>query len=388
MIHKAFQFKLKPTRAQAALFAQYAGASRWVWNEMLAERKRTFEASGRSPSMYEQMRRLTALKQEAATAWLGTIHSQVLQEPIKHLGRAFQDFWDKRAAFPRFKSRKQTHQAFSYPQGVKVDENLVYLPKIGWVRFHKSRDVEGTIKRAAVKRKASGWYVSILCEVELRDPEPVNPTPATTLGIDLGLRDFVATSDGERVPAPKFLRKAEKKLAKAQRALSRKQKGSNRRGKQREKVARLHEHVANARQDFLHKLSTRLVSENQAIVVEDLSVKGLARTRLAKSIHDAGWGEFVRQLAYKCEWQGKVFHRIDRFFPSSKLHAACGTLNILSLSDRTFACQGCGELIDRDLNAAQNIKQHGLLIVLAAGQTDSLNARGQTVRPAFVGASG
>jgi putative transposase len=387
IINKAFQFKLKPTGEQAALFAQYAGASRWVWNEMLAERKRVFEQAGKAPSMYEQMRRLTALKQEEATAWLGAIHSQVLQEPIKHLQRAFQNFFDKQASYPRFKSRKQTHQAFSYPQGVRVQANQVYLPKLGWVHFHKSREIEGEIKRATIRRKASGWYVSLICELEIT-PQPVCPTPDTTLGVDLGLTDFLVASDGERIRTPRLLRKAEKKLRKAQQSLSRKQQGSNRRRKQREKVARLHEHVANARLDFLHKLSTRLVCENQAVIAEDLSVKGLARTRLAKSIHDAGWGEFLRQVAYKCAWQGKVFHQIDRFFPASKLHAACGTLNTLSLSDRTFACQGCGQTLDRDHNAALNIQQQGLLMVLAAGQTDSLNARGQTVRPASAGMSG
>ena len=145
MINKAVQFKLKPTRVQEKLFWQYAGAARWGWNTMLADRQQAFDASGKSPSMYEQMRQLTILKQEEATAWLGTIQSQVLQEPVKHLQRAFQNFFEKRAAYPRFKSRKSTHQAFSYPQGVKVDENQVYLPKIGWVRFRKSRAVEGTI---------------------------------------------------------------------------------------------------------------------------------------------------------------------------------------------------------------------------------------------------
>jgi len=387
IINKAFRFKLKPTRAQAGLFSQYAGASRWVWNEMVAERKRAFEEAGKSPSMYEQMRRLTTLKQEEATVWLGTIPSQVLQEPIKHLQRAFQNFFDKRAASPRFKSKKQTHQAFSYPQGVKVQANQVYLPKLGWVRFHQSREIEGEIKRATIRRKASGWYVSLICEVDI-SPQPACPTPDTTLGIDLGLTDFLVASHGERVATPRLLRKAERKLRQAQQSLSRKQKGSNRRHKQREKVARLHEHLANARQDFLHKLSTRLVCENQAVIAEDLSVKGLARTRLAKSIHDAGWGEFLRQLAYKCAWQGKVFHPIDRFFPSTKLHAACGTLNTLSLSDRHFQCAGCGQTVDRDYNAALNIKQQGLLVVLAAGQSDSLNARGLALSPATAGALG
>lgn len=160
---------------------------------------------------------------------------------------------------------------------------------------------------------------------------------------------------------------AEKKLAKAQRRLSRKTRGSNRYRKQRQKVARLHECVTDMCKDFLQKLSTRLVTENQGIMVEDFSVNGLARTRLAKSVHDAGWGEFARQLEYKCLWQGKPFHKVDRFFPSTKLHADCGTLNDVSLSDRQFACQGCGGWIDRDLNAARNIKYQGIKTMLAAG---------------------
>jgi putative transposase len=367
LIHKAFVFKLKPTGEQEQAFWRYVGACRWVWNRFLDERQTAYKETGESLSMYEQKRQLSILKAQSETSWLSEIHSQVLQEVVLNLQRAFQNFFDKRAASPRFKSRKNPAQSFSYPQGVKVDENQVYLPKIGWVRFRKSREVEGAIKRATVHHKASGWYVSILCEIEVPDPMPTPLAPSTTIGLDLGLTDFVVTSNGERVPAPKFLRKAEKKLAKAQRALARCKRGSNRYAKQKRKVARLYERVANARKHFLHQLSTRLVRENQAIVAENLSVKGLARTRLAKSVHDAGWGEFLRQVAYKCEWQGKVFHQIDRFFPSSKLHAACGMSNTLSLSDRTFVCQGCGEVLDRDLNAAQNIKRQGLKELLAAG---------------------
>ena len=387
LVHKAFVFKLQPTRGQEQQFVRYVGAYRWVWNHFLAERKQAYQATGQAPSLYEQKRALPLLKQASGTAWLSEVHSQVLQEVVLMLHRAFENFWEKRARYPRFKARKATPQSFSYPQGVKVASKRVYLPKIGWVRFRQSREVEGAIKRATIRRKASGWYVSLLCEVEVV-PQAACPTPASTLGIDLGLTDFLVASNGERVAAPRLLRQAEKQLRRAQQALSRKQKGSKRRHKQRQKVARLHERVANARQDFLHKLSTRLVCENQAIVAEDLSVKGLARTRLAKSIHDAGWGEFLRQLQYKCHWQGKVFQQVDRFFPSSKLHAACGTLNTLSLSDRTFCCQGCGEVLDRDLNAAHNILQQGLVMMLAAGQTDSLNAHGQRVSPAYAGASG
>lgn len=387
LINKAFRFKLKPTRKQRQLFRQFAGAVRWVWNECLAERKRIYEETGESVSQYEQMRRLTRLKRETDTAWLKTIHSQVLQEPIKNLQQGFKSFFEGRNGYPRFKSKKHIHQSFTYPQGVKVQGNRVYLPKIGWVRFYKSREIEGKIKRATIKRQASGWYISITCEVTI-DPPDIQPTPDGTLGIDLGLNDFIVTSDGERVKAPQYLRDAERKLAREQRKLSRKQRGSNRYKKQHQRVARLHERVRNMRQDFLHKLSTRLVRENQAIIVEDLNVEGLAQTRLAKSVYDAGWGEFVRQLEYKCRWAGKAFHKVDQFFPSTKTCHHCGTLNEVSLSDREFICQGCGHLVDRDYNAAQNIKERGLLdLNVAAGQTETLNARGAKVRPATAGTS-
>ncbi|HBY93637.1 MAG TPA: transposase [Chloroflexi bacterium] len=387
LICKAFRFKLRPTPSQEQMFRQYAGACRWVWNEMLHERKETYRATGKSLSMYAQMRRLTELKQQPETAWLNDVHSQVLQEPIKNLHRAFINFFEQRARYPKFKSKRRGLGSFTFPQSVKVEGSRVWLPKIGWVRFRKSREVEGTIKRATIRHKVSGWYLSLLCEIEIPTPEPIPPTDNTTVGVDLGLTEFAVLSTGERIPNPRHLRKLERKLAHAQRAKSRKRKGSCRYRKSAHKVARLHERVANARADFLHKLSSRLIAENQGIMAEDLSVKGLARTRLAKSVHDAGWGEFLRQLAYKAEWTGKTFHRIDRFFPSSKLHMACGTLNDLSLSDRVFACQGCGVLIDRDLNAALNIKHRGLVELSPVGQP-GVHARGLDVRPATVGCPG
>lgn len=387
IVRKAFRFKLIPTPAQEETFRQYAGAVRWVWNEMLREQRETYKATGKSPSMYDQKRRLAELKRQPETAWLNEIHSQVLQEPVINLQRTFVNFFEKRANYPKFKSKRRGLGSFTFPQSVKVEGNRVWLPKIGWVRFRKSREVEGTIKRATVRHKASGWYVSILCEIETPTPEPVLPTDQTTVGVDLGLNDFAVLSTGERIPNPRHLRKLERKLAHAQRAKSCKRKGSRRYRKQARKVARLHERVANARADFLHKLSHRLTSENQAVIAEDLSVKGLARTRLAKSVHDAGWGEFLRQLAYKAEWTGKTFHRIDRFFPSSKLHASCGTLNNLSLSDRLFECQGCGALIDRDVNAALNIKHRGLVELSPVGQP-GVYARGLDGRPATVGSPG
>ncbi len=379
-IQKGYRFKLKPTRDQEARFRQFAGAVRWVWNQMLAQRRQAYHKTGKSPSGVEQMALLPKLKAHKETAWLAQVHSQVLQDPIKNLDRAFDSFFQKKSGYPRFKSRKTSTPSFSYPQGVKVEEHRVYLPKIGWVRFRQSQEVEGVIKRATVKKAASRWFVSLQVEMCVSQPPQVVPDPDTSVGLDLGLTYFLVTSSGEEIEAPRYFRKAEEKLAQEQRRLSRKQKGSHRRTKQRERLSRLHEKVSNARRDFLHKLSHRLVRENQVVIVEDLHVKGLARSRLSKSIHDAAWGEFRRQLAYKALWQGKVFHSVDRFFPSTRLHWDCRTLNEVSLSDRVFACEGCGMVLHRDHNAAHNIKQKGLLDLLAAGQADRVNARGPGVR--------
>jgi putative transposase len=366
MIHKAFRYKLKPTSLQESCFYQFAGATRWVWNFMLAENERRYKAGEKRMHWVEQMRWLTQLKATEQYAWLNTIHSQVQREPIKNLERGYQNAFAKRSQFPKFKSRHK-HISFAYPQGIKVEGRRVYLPKIGWVAFHKSREVEGELKSATISKQASGWYISILCEVEVPEYGNVPLDENNTVGIDLGLIDFVVTSDGDNVPAPKFYRKAQKQLARAQRTLSRRKKGSHRRKKQQQKVARLHEKVANQRRDFLHKLSTRLVCENQAVFAEDLNVKGLGRTRLAKSVHDAGWSAFLGMLTYKAHWQSKTFHQVNRFFASSKTCYECGTLNPLTLSDRVFMCGGCGGTVLRDFNAALNIQRQGLLTVAVAG---------------------
>ncbi len=234
---------------------------------MFAYRQQVYGETGQAPSLKEQMTRLTVLKGEADTAWLREIHSQVLQEPLKHLADAFSRFFKGLSGFPNFKSKRRAMPSFSYPQSVQVHERTqreptgtgeVYLPKIGWVRFRKSREVVGLIKRATISHKASGWYVSILCEVEVAAPAPPPIAPETTVGIDLGLIDFLTPSEGEPIPAPRFLRRLEKKLAQAGRVLARCQQGSKRYQKQARKVARLHERVANARRDFLHKLSSTL----------------------------------------------------------------------------------------------------------------------------------
>lgn len=381
LIHKGFKFKLNPTPEQKQRFREFAGAVRWVWNTMLEERNRHYERTGRpfpSARHNEQFKRLPRLKRHPETAWLKEIHSQVLQEPIKNLQTAFDTFFRKQAegklpgggalrrdgkpkGYPRFKSKKHTKPSFTYPQGVKVNGNRVYLPKIGWVHFYKSREIEGEIKRVTVSRAASGWYVAFNVEVEVAEPVLPEVRWENTVGLDVGLYDLVVDSERKHVEAPRIFRTLEKKLAKAQRHLARKQRGSKRYEKQRRKVARLQEKIANKRRDFLHKVSRGIVDENQVIITEDLHVEGIKRSlRLGKSVSDAALGTFLRMLKYKAEWDGKVYHQIDRFFPSTKLHRACGTLNQVSLSDREFVCQGCGKVIVRDENSAYNVKCQGL----------------------------
>ena len=348
---------------------------------MLAERSETYRTTGKAPSAFTQIKQLPALKQQDETAWLNTIQSQVLQDAVLDLDDAFGRFFSTQNGYPNFKSKHGRKQSFSYPQSVKVSDGKVWLPKIGWVKFRQSRAIEGAIKRATIRRKASGWSMSLLCEVEIEPPPPVEITPENSVGIDLGSIDLVTLSEGRKTGNPRHYRVAERKLARAQRSLSRKQKGSNNRAKQKQRVARLHEQVATCRRDDLHKLSSQLISENQAVFTEDLNVVGIAK-RMGKSVGDAGWSELVRQLEYKAAWQGKTLVKIGRYFPSSKICSCCGYQHRdLALSERRWICPSCGVLLDRDVNAAINIHREGLKLV-AAGQSETINACGAPVRPA------
>ena len=374
----SLKYKLSPTESQRQSFKEFAGGRRWVYNQLLEERSTVYKHTGRSVSKTSQINRLTAIKNNCEeVGWLRNIHSQVLQQAARDLDGAFESFFKhKDFNYPRFKSRKDTHQTFRFPQGVKVDNQRVYLPKIGWVRFFKSQPVEGEIKSATVKREAYGWFISINTAQEIEVNWRDTVVREKCVGVDLGLTDFAVLSDGTRIKAPKYYQSKLRKLRREQKKLSRKEYGSNNYQKQRQKVARLHADIANCRQDFLHKLSTTIVRENQAVLVEDLGVKGMLKSRLAKSIGDASWSEFVRMLKYKCKWSGTHFHKVDRFYPSTKTCRHCGHQNDIELSDREFECAGCGKTLDRDLNASINIKNEGLDL-LAGGQSDSINASGE-----------
>jgi putative transposase len=383
---KTYRFRMRPKIGQAQALNRMAGARRFVWNWALRRWKDHYAATGESITYNRLAAELTALKRQPGFEWLNDVDSQALQQALKDLHRAFVNFFEKRARYPHFKSRKRDRARFRIPQRIKIDDERVYVPKVGWVRIRQSREVDGTFKGATFRREADGhWYVSLTVEFEMPDVAIPAPAPEKTVGIDLGLIDFVTPSDGsERIAAPKFYRKATGKIRRAQKAVSRREKGSKRREKARERLARAHQKAGRRRQDFLHKLSTKLVNQHEAIGIEDLNVEGLARTKLARSFADAAMGEFRRQLAYKCEWSRKTLIVIDRFFPSSKMCHACGAINdTLALSDRHWVCE-CGAVHDRDRNAAINIRDEGLRI-LAAGQAERLNAQGASVRPSVSG---
>jgi len=384
--HKVYRFRMEPTKTHAVFLGRMAGARRFIWNWALRRWKDYHAEHGKSISLAQLSAELTALKQQPETAWLNEIDSQALQQALKGLYGAFVNFFEKRARHPRFKSRKRDRARFRIPQRVKIQDGKVSVPKVGQVRIRQSQPVEGTTKSATFRRDARGhWFVTLTVCFELPDGPLLPPAADKVAGIDLGLIDFATLSDGsDPIKAPKFYRKGQRKLRTAQKALSRRKKGSKRKAKARGKVARIHQKIANQRCDFLHKLTTKLVHDHDGICIEDLNVKGLARTKLAKSFSDASMGEFRRQLEYKSLWNRKHLVVIGRFFPSSKLCNVCGSLNDhLTLSDREWDC-GCRAHHRRDFLAACNIRDEGLRI-LAVGQTERLNAQGASVRPGTSG---
>jgi len=307
---------------------------------------------------------LPALKIEYP--FLQDVHSQPLQMASRNLDNAFTKFFREKKGFPKFKSKKNPIQSFQYPQGVKLnwESSRVYLPKVGNIKCKLHRFFEGDIKTCTVSRTTTGkYFISII--VDNKEPVPeIQPfNSETTIGIDVGLIHFATLSDGTKVENPRIFKKTSVKLKRLQQSVSRKVKGSNNYKKAKLKVAKCHETIANQRLDFLHKLSFTLVSENQAIAIEDLNISGMVKNRrLAKHIADASWSEFRRQLKYKCKKYGKTLLTIGRFDPSSKICSHCGYHNKnLKLGDRMWICSDCGSELDRDHNAAKNIKRFALL---------------------------
>ncbi|WP_240809806.1 transposase [Actinomadura sp. WMMA1423] len=381
-----YNFRLYPTPGQQQSLARAFGCARVVFNDALRARQEAHAAGLQYPSDGELSKQvITRAKKTSERAWLGEVSAVVLQQALADLNTAYRNFFaslsgtrkGRGAALPKFRSRKDRRQAIRFTRNARfkvTPGGKLRLPKIGDVRVRWSRDLPSEPSSVAVIKDAAGrYFASFVVEV------PGDPLPqvAVEVGIDLGLTHFAVLSDGRKITSPKFLRRAERRLRKAQQALSRKQKGSKNRRKAAARVARMHARVADARRDHHHKLSTQLIRENQAVYVENLAVNGLVRTRLAKSVHDAGWGRFLVMLEYKAQRYGRSFARVDRWFPSSKLCGACGAVaDSMPLNTREWTC-ACGTVHDRDVNAAKNI--------LAAGRADRLNAWGGTVRPPVQG---
>lgn len=370
-----YNYRIYPTAGQQAALARAFGCARVVFNDALRVREGARAAGLPFVTSAELSKSLTAGKKTPERAWLGEVSAVVLQQSLRDLDTAYRNFFDglkgkrPRMGAPRFKSRRDNRQSIRFTANAAwriTTGGKLRLPKVGNVRVKWSRSLPSTPSTVTVVKDSAGrYFASFVVET---GPEEVLPEVAPEVGIDLGLGHFAVLSDGTKVDSPRFLRRAEKRLKKAQRALSRKEKGSSNRNKARLKVARAHARVADARREFHHQLSTQLIRENQAVAVEDLAVKGLARTWLAKSVHDAGWSAFVNMLEYKAARQGRTFVRIGRFEPTSQVCSRCGVKDgPKPLSVRVWTCEACGAVLDRDVNAAVNVAKAAGLAVSACG---------------------
>ncbi len=387
---RTYKYRFYPSPAQATFLGRSFGATRFVWNKSLGIRTAAYAFDGTRLCGEDLINMLPAWRKDPDLAWLGEISSVVLQQTLRDQDRAFNNFFDSctgkrrgpKMRYPRFKTRnsrkslRYTKQGFTYQNGeIRLAKMMDEPLNIVWSRPLP----EGvTPSSVTVSQDAAGrWFISILCE------EIITPLAKTekTVGVDVGLKTFAVYSDGEHIEHPKLLARKAARLARYQRSLARKQKGSANRVKAKTRVAKQHVKVADARRDFLHKTTTDLVTRFDVVVLEDLHVAGMKRNRhLAKAISDSGWGEFRTLIEYKTQWYGKRLIVIDRWHPSSRLCSTpgCdGKNSKLKLSDRTWVCNNCGTLHDRDLNAAKNIRAAGLAVV----QRELDKACGEDVRP-------
>jgi putative transposase len=383
-----YNYRLYPDTAQREALARAFGCARVVFNDALRARQEARAKGLPYPSDAELSKRVTAAKNTPERAWLGEVSSVVLQQALADLNTAYRNFFasisgnrkGRKVAPPRFRFRKDNRQAIRFTANARfkvLADGRLHLPKIGDVDVRWSRALPAHPSSVTLIKDAAGrYFASFVVRVDTAPLAGVD----SEVGIDLGLTTFAVMSNGKTIASPRFLRQAERKLRKAQQAASRKQRGSQNRKKAVRKVARAHARVADTRRDWAHKHTTALIRDNQAIYVEDLCVRGLARTRLAKSVHDAGWGMFVGMLEEKCLRYGRYFGKIGRFVPSSQTCHLCWVIDgPKPLSVRSWTCSGCGRTHDRDDNASK--------VILAVGRTERLNACGGHVRPQNVGAA-
>ena len=372
-IKRAYRFRFYPTPGQEVILARTFGCARFAYNHMLRLRTDAWYQRQERVGYHETSAALTALKKTPEHAWLNEVSSVPVQQALRHLQTAFANFFARRAKYPNFRRKDGVQSAEYTTSAFKWDGVSLKLAKMDAplaIRWSRTIPQGAKVTTVTVSKDTAGRYhVSMLCD----DVVAARPKAQSQVGIDLGLTHFAILSTGEKIAAPNAFRKNEAKLARLQRRLAKKQKGSANRKKAKLKVARMHARTADSRRDFLHKLSTRLINENQVIAIESLSVKNMQKNRsLAKSISDASWSEFVRQLEYKAQWYGRTLVGIDRWYPSSKRCSGCGhTVARMPLNVRSWTCPECGSIHDRDINAARN--------VLAAGL--AVSAHGESVSP-------
>jgi putative transposase len=358
-IKRAYRFRCYPTQEQADLLQRTFGCCRYVWNRALAQRTEAYFERQERTTYVQAARWITEWKQAEETAFLGDISNVALQQALRNQERAFIEFFAKRSKYPRFKCRRSGKAAatFSVP-AARIKNGELWLPKfVEPLRVQWSRELPSSPSSVTISRDAAGrWHVSFICE----SAPGLAPKTDATVGIDLGISSLATLSTGEKITNHRHYEQDRKKLRRAQQSLSRKQKGSKNRDKARLRVAKIHARIADRRRDQLHKLTTRLIRENQAIAIEDLNVSGMVKNRsLSRAISGTGWYELRRQLTYKCEWYGRDLQVVSRWLPSTKRCSACGQINnALALKDREWTCE-CGATHDRDVNAAINIKAAG-----------------------------
>jgi len=365
---KAYRYRIYPNQEQVKQFACHFGCARWAYNWALSQKQEYYREHGKGISLRKIQDNLVSLKKTPVKAWLREVNSQALLASIRDSETAYKNFFQKRAKFPRFKRKMDSKQSFQCPQHVTVNfiKNRITLPKIGPVKAKLHRSFQGKIKTTTISKNAAGhYYASILVETVQPTPIPTAIDPNYTLGIDLGIKSFIMTSEGSEKQSLKSLKCGLRRLKILQRRVSKKVLGSLNRAKARKRLARHHEKIKNRRLNTSHQISAELVFKNHAtsFAVEDLNVSGMLKNRkLSRAIYDCAWSEFIRQLHYKSTWAGKNVLKIGRWEPSSKRCSGCGQIKeTLSLNERVYHCEHCGLCIDRDHNAAINIRHFALV---------------------------